>query len=479
MNALWTSAAAAEATGGTCSDDWAATGVSIDTRSLVPGDLFVALADRRDGHDFVKDALASGAVAAMVSRHLPGLAHDAKLLLVGNTLKGLEDLGREGRNRFRGQVVGVTGSAGKTGTKEMLRTVLDSMKVRVHAAEKSYNNHWGVPLTLARLPAEHEFAVVEIGMNAPGEIGPLARMARLHVAMVTTVAPVHLAAFENIAGIAREKASIFQGLEEGGCAVINGDLGTSEILVREANLVGARILRFGAGDGMDVRMTSCRTVGARTLVKAEVLGKPISFELRTPGKHLAMNALGVLGCIEALGADVHLAARALSEWANVAGRGQQFNILVMDSGHPETITLIDDSYNANPASMAAALEVLANSPPPGTASAEYIGRRVAFLGDMLELGRDEACFHGRLAELEAVAQVDVVHCAGPLMRNLHRALPDAKRGVWTESSDLLVKQVADLVNPGDVVMVKGSNGSKMQRIVDAIKARGKLEMHKA
>jgi UDP-N-acetylmuramoyl-tripeptide--D-alanyl-D-alanine ligase len=477
MNALWTSAAAAEATGGNCSGNWAATGVSIDSRSLVPGDLFVALADQRDGHDFVQDALASGAAAAMVARRPWGLADDAKLLLVGNTLKGLEDLGREGRSRYRGRVVGVTGSAGKTGTKEMLRTVLASMKARVHAAEKSYNNHWGVPLTLARLPAEHDFAVVEIGMNAPGEIGPLARLARPHVAMITTVAPVHLAAFENVEAIAREKASIFQGLEEGGCAVVNGGLGTSEILVREANSVGARILRFGSGDGMDVRMASCRTVGARTLVTAEVLGKPISFELRTPGKHLAMNALGVLGCIEALGADVHLAAQALSEWENVAGRGQQFSIRVMDSGGPGTITLIDDSYNANPASMAAALEVLANSALPGTARAENLGRRVAFLGDMLELGRDEACYHRRLAELEAVSHVDLVHCAGPLMRNLHRALPDAQRGIWTESSEVLAKQVADLVEPGDVIMVKGSNGSKMQRVVDAIKSHGVIEMY--
>jgi UDP-N-acetylmuramoyl-tripeptide--D-alanyl-D-alanine ligase len=470
VRALWTSAEAAAATGGTASGDWAATGISIDTRSLVPGDLFVALSDRRDGHEFVREAMARGAVASLVSRGPSDLAPDAPLLFVDDTLKGLQGLAREARRRFRGRVVAVTGSAGKTGTKEMLRTALEAVGGQVHAAEKSYNNHWGVPLTLARLPAEHDFAVVEIGMNAPGEIEPLARMARPNVAIVTTVAPVHMAAFENLEGIAEEKASIFHGLESGGCAVFNGDLGTSEILLRAANSVGARVLRFGTADGMDIRLADCRTVGSRTQVSAAVLGTPITFELGSPGRHLAMNALGVLGCIAALDAEVQRAAEALSEWHNVEGRGQQSGITIRSGGRSGSITLIDESYNANPASVAMALEVLANVPLSGSASGASVGRRVAFLGDMLELGRDEVGYHSRLAELEAVSRLDVIHCAGPLMRYLHDSLPAARRGVWTESAEMLAQQVSDLVSPGDVVMVKGSNGSKMRRVVDAIKA---------
>jgi UDP-N-acetylmuramoyl-tripeptide--D-alanyl-D-alanine ligase len=366
--------------------------------------------------------------------------------------------------------VAVTGSAGKTGTKEMLRTVLQATGAQVHAAEKSYNNHWGVPLTLARLPAEHDFAVVEIGMNAPGEIEPLARIARPHVAIVTTVAPVHIAAFENLEGIAEEKAAIFCGLESGGTAVFNGDLDTSEILLRRANSVGARILRFGSSDGMDIRLADCRTDGSRTLVNALVLGRPTTFELGSPGRHLAMNALGVLGCIAALGVDIQRAAQALSEWQNVEGRGQQSRFSIRSGGRSGSITLIDESYNANPASVAMALEVLANAPLSGGASRASVGRRVAFLGDMLELGREVAGYHSRLAELEAVSRLDAIHCAGPLMRYLHDSLPAARRGVWTESAEVLAQQVADLVAPGDVVMVKGSNGSKMRRVVDAITA---------
>ncbi len=466
MSVLWTSAEAAAATGGAAFGDWAATGISIDTRSLVPGDLFVALSDRRDGHEFVREAMVKGAVAALVSRRPSDVAPDTPLLLVDDTLKGLENLARAARRRFKGRVVAVTGSAGKTGTKEMLRTVLQAGGARVHAAEKSYNNHWGVPLTLARLPAGHDFAVVEIGMNAPGEIEPLARMARPHVAIVTTVAPVHLAAFENLEGIAEEKGSIFNGLEPGGWAVFNGDLSTSEILLHTANSVGARVVRFGASDGVDIRLVDCRTVGSRTLVEAMVLGRPTRFELGSPGRHLAMNALGVLGCAAVLSADMQCAAEALSTWLNVEGRGQRSSISIRSGGRSGPITLIDESYNANPASVAIALDVLASALLAGPSS----GRRVAFLGDMLELGRDEVGYHRKLAELEAISRLDAIHCVGPLMQFLHEALPAVRRGIWTENAEGMARQVAELIEPGDVVMVKGSNGLKMQRVVDAIRA---------
>ncbi|HAR52981.1 MAG TPA: UDP-N-acetylmuramoyl-tripeptide--D-alanyl-D-alanine ligase, partial [Roseovarius nubinhibens] len=244
MSALWTAQEAAEATGGTTQGDWQVSGVSIDTRTLAEGDLFVALKAARDGHDFVAQALGKGAGAALVS-HIPeGVAPDAPLLIVEDVLAALEALGRAARARSAARVVAVTGSVGKTSTKEMLRTVL-ARQGRTHAAEASYNNHWGVPLTLARMPRDTQFAVIEIGMNHPGEIAPLARLARPHVAMVTTVAAAHLEAFENIEGIAREKAAIFEGLEPGGIAVVNADLDTTPILEEAATRAGATIRRFG------------------------------------------------------------------------------------------------------------------------------------------------------------------------------------------------------------------------------------------
>jgi hypothetical protein len=298
---LWTRDAALAATGGTSPRDWAASGVSIDTRSLEPGDLFVALRDTRDGHDFVGDALARGAAAALVSRLPEGVDADAPLLIVPDVLDGLRALAGAGRARFRGQVVAVTGSVGKTGAKEMLRTALSAQGARVHAAEKSFNNHWGVPLTLARLPETADFAVIEIGMNAPGEIEPLARLARPHVALVTTVAAVHLEAFPDLRGIAREKASIWRGLEPGGTAVMPRDIATYPVLLGAARRAGARLLRFGATGRPEFRLLEAHTTESGVTVKARAHGVPFLFKLGAPGRHLAMNALGVLAAVEASG----------------------------------------------------------------------------------------------------------------------------------------------------------------------------------
>nr|HMS95386.1 UDP-N-acetylmuramoyl-tripeptide--D-alanyl-D-alanine ligase [Tabrizicola sp.] len=358
---LWTSADAQQATGGRLTRDWLATGVSIDTRTLQPGELFVALRDVRDGHDFVAQALEKGAAAALVARVPEGVAGDAPLLVVPDVLKALEGLGAFARARTRARVVGVTGSVGKTSTKEMLRSIL-SGQGKTHAAEASYNNHWGVPLTLARMPEDADYAVIEIGMNHPGEIAPLARLAELDVAMVTTVAPAHLEAFDSIEGIAQEKASIFQGLKPGGVAIFNTDVATAPILRDKAQAVAATLVGFGTGDGADWRLVEARIKDETTVCRASRRGEAILFKVSSPGRHFALNALGALAVAEALGADPMIAAHDLGRWVPPAGRGQRERI-ILDIVEETFFDLIDDAFNANPASMAAALDVLIAARP--------------------------------------------------------------------------------------------------------------------
>ena len=468
---LWTAADAACATGGRAQGDWQADGVSIDTRTLRPGDLFVALNAARDGHDFVVQALEAGAAAAMVS-HLPdGVTEDAPLLVVRDVSEALGALGRAGRARSRARVVAVTGSVGKTSTKEMLRDVL-SGQGRTHAAEASYNNHWGVPLTLARMPVDTEFAVIEIGMNAPGEIAPLARMTRPHVAMITTVAAAHLEAFENIEGIAHEKASIFEGLEPGGTAIVNADLPTTTILLEAAQRVGAHVLTFGTASDM-YRLDAAQLADDRTIVTATLQGAPVIFKISSAGRHFAMNGLAVLAAVEALGADAGLAAPDLARWHPPAGRGTR-EVLELDSGDAEwTLDLIDDAFNANPTSMAAALEVLAASAPRDNIGRIAKGRRIAILGDMLELGPDEAQMHRALAELPHLRGVTTIHCVGPRMRALWEALPRAQRGQWHERAEDLALKVHGVIDAGDVLLIKGSKGSRVSVIVDALRKSGR------
>ncbi|WP_339694627.1 UDP-N-acetylmuramoyl-tripeptide--D-alanyl-D-alanine ligase [Celeribacter baekdonensis] len=457
--ALWTSGEAVAATGGRATQGFEITGISIDTRTIQPGDLFVALADVRDGHDFVAQALAKGAAAALVSRLPKGVTENAPLLIVDDVLPALERLGVAARARVAGKVIGVTGSVGKTSTKEMLRAIL-SQQGKTHAAEASYNNHWGVPLTLARMPRDTEFAVLEIGMNHPGEIAPLARMARPDVAMITTVAPAHLAAFENIEGIAHEKAAIFEGLEPNGVAVINGDLAVTDIL---AAAWSGDMIRFGEDEACAARLMSVDLEDGATLAHAEIDTQSIDFRLSTAGRHFAANAVGCLAVVYALGADVAQAARDLALWAPPAGRGARETV-ALPVGAP--IELIDDAFNANPTSMGAALEVLAKATP------NTGGRRVAILGDMLELGPQETAIHKGLAALPWFAVVDVVHCVGPLMRGLYEALPEARRGAWFEAATEAREALNTLVGPGDVVLIKGSKGAKVSLLVDALRKLG-------
>ncbi len=461
---LWTGQDAAQATGGTATSNWQANGVSIDTRTLVAGELFVALKDIRDGHDFVAQALEKGAAAALVSHVPDDVPADAPLLIVDDVLEGLEALGKAARARTDAMVIGVTGSVGKTSTKEMLRTML-SGQGKVHAAEKSFNNHWGVPLTLARMPRDTDFAVIEIGMNHPGEIAPLAKMAQLDVAMITIVAPAHLEAFESIEGIAREKADIFKGLmETGGVAIINGDLDVTDMLL-DAAPFGCE--RFGVSAAAEWHLQEITPTEHCTACAASYNGVSFLFKVNAPGTHFAMNGLGAIAACVAAGADLGQSAIALGQWQPPQGRGQRHFIQLDATNESLGIDLFDDAYNANPASVGAALNVLAGTTPPNPR-----GRRVAILGDMKELGKTEMELHEAIARSEAVDVLSVIHCVGPLMRALHDALPEEKRGLWAETSAELAARPSKLVHAGDSVLVKGSLSMKMALIVDAVSNLG-------
>ncbi len=467
---LWTSAEAAVATGGRAVGDWTCEGVSIDTRTLAPGDLFVALKDVRDGHDFVAQALENGASAALVSRIPDNVPADAPLLIVDDVLAGLEALGAAARARMQGKVIGVTGSAGKTSTKEMLLSML-SQQGKTHASVASYNNHWGVPLTLARMPPDTQFAIIEIGMNHPGEIAPLARLARPHAAMITTVAAAHLEAFRDVAAIAVEKASIFDGLPVGGAAVLNADIENAAILM--AKTIDRRLNGIEFGEtAYDYKLKTVSIQGDNTVVQAEAKGRPLLFKLATPGRHFAMNALGALAIVEAVGGDLARAVTALGRWMPYEGRGLRETIHLDPVESELTLSLIDDSYNANPASMAAALEVLAGARVTHEIGRVSKGRRIAFLGDMKELGEDAIALHAGLAHLPAMQDIDVVHCAGPLMRSLYDLLPEHKRGEWSETSKEMLKGLRARLDSGDVVLVKGSLSMKLGQVVDAIRKMG-------
>jgi len=470
MTALWTAAEVVAATGGRATTDWQARGVSIDTRTLAPGDLFVALKDQRDGHDFVADALAKGAAAALVSRLPEGVAGDAPLLIVPDVLEALGAMGRAGRARSAARVVGVTGSVGKTSTKEMLRAVLAGQG-RVHAAEASFNNHWGVPLTLARMPREADFAVIEIGMNHPGEIAPLARLARPHVALITTIAPAHLEAFPDLAAIAEEKGTIFDGLEPGGVAVYPGDLDVSPVLGKAAESAARRIT-FGANKSCNFRLLRIELHRTSTVIEARAGGDDLLFKIRSVGRHFATNALGVLAVTDALGIDRAVAACDLGAWRPPDGRGARLTIPLDPVDEQLAFELIDDAFNANPTSIAAALEVLAAAEPKDGIGRVSRGRRIAILGDMLELGPDEQPMHAGLADLPAMGRVDLVHCVGPRMRALYFALPLKKRGQWFDEAEVLAQKVHGLIDAGDVVLVKGSKGSRVSHVVEALKKLG-------
>jgi UDP-N-acetylmuramoyl-tripeptide--D-alanyl-D-alanine ligase len=440
----------------------AVTGVSIDTRTLEPGDLFFAIkGDVHDGHAFVRDALGKGAAAAVVAEERAAEVDGAgPLLVVPDVLEAMRLLGVAARRRSTAKIVAVTGSVGKTGTKEAMRLAFERLG-KTHASVASYNNHWGVPLTLARLPRDPAYGIFEIGMNHAGEIEPLTRMVRPHVAVITTVEPVHIEFFRSILAIADAKGEIFSGIEPGGTAVLNRDNAQFERVKAHALASAAgRLLTFGEHESADVRAERIILKADQSIVEARVLGTPLAYRVGAPGKHVAMNSLSVLAAVKALGGDFALAAQALAELAPPVGRGER-TVLRAPEGE---FLLIDEAFNANPASMRAALANLAATEPASG------GRRVAVLGDMLELGKDAPTHHRDLAEAVETAS-DIVFAAGPLMDNLSRALPPERRGGYAGSAAELEATVLASIRAGDVVMVKGSKGILVSRIVKALKER--------
>jgi UDP-N-acetylmuramoyl-tripeptide--D-alanyl-D-alanine ligase len=467
MNAapLWTCGAMAEAMRAQIHGalPQAVSGLSIDSRTIAPGEAYFAIkGDVHDGHDFVAAALKAGAALAVVeTAQRDKFAPDAPLLVVDDVLAGLVDLACAARARLNAQVIAVTGSVGKTSTKEALRRVLGAQG-QTHASASSFNNHWGVPLSLARCPATVRFAIFEIGMNHSGEIEPLVKLVWPQVAIITTVEPVHLEFFAGIEAIADAKAEIFAGVEPGGAVVLNRDNSQFARLQRRAKKLGiSRIVSFGADEKSDARLLEVSLHSACSAVHANILGHDVTYKLGMPGRHMAMNSLAVLAAASLAGADLALAALSLSQIEPAAGRGVR-RALELANGEA---TLIDESYNANPASMAAALNVL------GQAAVGPHGRRIAVLGDMLELGPTSPALHRGLNEAVKANHIDLVYCCGPLMRNLWDALSTGKRGGYAESAADLEAQAVAAIRVGDAIMIKGSLGSKMKTIVNALEKR--------
>ena len=453
-DSLWTAREVASATGGLADGDFSATGITFDSREVQPGDLFVALQGERDGHDFVAGAFAAGATGAVVSQPVSG----GPFVLVPETLHALEALGREARERApqvrRG---GVTGSVGKTSVTQAIRAGLD-LAGPAHGSVKSFNNHIGVPLTLARMPREVERAIFEIGMNHAGEIGPLSRMVQPHAVCVTTVGPVHIENFpDGEEGVARAKAEIFEGLGPGGVAVLNGDDRWFDLLKHAALERGARVAVFGSNPGGDAILVDFRPDPEGADVTARIWGEEVTYRLAQPGFHWGPNSLATLLMLEALDVPMATALEALSSFRPLAGRGAARSVVIPGGA----FLLIDESYNANPISMAAGFKSLG-------ARRDVAGRRIAALTDMLELGDHSHALHAGLAEIIEEAGIDLVFTGGKAMQALDQALPTEKRGGWAEDAAALAPVVTAAVRPGDVVMVKGSNGSRASLVAKAL-----------
>jgi len=456
VSALWTAAEIIAATGGSGPVGWSATGVSIDSRTVASGDLFVALAGpTHDAHDFVADALNRGAAGALVSRKPEGLPEDAPLILVPDTLAALTALGQAGRARSKARVIAVTGSVGKTGTKEAIRRSLERQGKTV-ASAASLNNHWGVPLSLARMPADTVYGIFEIGMNHPGEIAALTRLVRPDIAIITTISAAHLGFFPSVEAIADAKAEIFQGMPRDGIAVLHRDNPHFDRLAAAARACRVtHVLGFGEHAEASVRLIDSHLYSTASAVTAMVVDEIVDYCVSLPGRHWVINSLAVMAAVKAAGADISIAAAAMGSLEALDGRGRRHRIAVA-AGEAE---LVDESYNANPDSMRAALAVLSKIAP------RTGGRRIAVLGDMLELGDAASRLHAELAQPVLAADVDLVFTVGREMENLDRALPAARRGAHAATSAELVPALAAALRPGDVVMVKGSLGSRMAEIV--------------
>jgi len=460
LSALWTADEVARALSPIAmSGSFEATGVTFDSRAVGKGDIFFALAgERTDGHAFVADALSRGAAAAVVARDVPGAA--GNLIRVADPMSALVDLGRAGRRRSAARIASVTGSVGKTSTKDALRAIL-SAQAPTSASAASFNNHVGVPISLARLPREARYGVFEIGMNHPGEIEPLARQVEAHVGVVTNVEPAHIGHMGSEEAIADEKACLFAGMRDGAVAVLNRDNRHYGRLARHARNRGvARIVGFGRHEAAEARLVACGLHDSGSDVEALIHGHRIEYRLGAAGEHWVLNSIAALAVAEALGADIVTAAATLSEVRASPGRGARRR-LEFGSG---TIELLDESYNANPASVQAMLAVLARTEPaPG-------GRRLLVLGDMRELGEQADAYHAGLAQAVAASGAARVFLCGPHMEALWHELAAAQKGVHRPDSGALAGEVVAALRAGDVLAIKGSLGSKMKVIVDAVLA---------
>ena len=468
MSALWHVADIVRAVGGRCSlsaseqEGVLVSSVSIDSRTIETGGLYVAIQGvRQDGHKFVEAAFDNGAAAALVADDFVSSRSDHVLVRVADTLDGLNELGRAARARGNAGVIAVTGSAGKTGTKEALLKMLAPSGL-THASVKSFNNHWGVPLSLARMSAETQFGVFEVGMNHAGEITPLSDMIAPDVALITTVAPVHIEHFASEEEIADAKAEIFSGLRPDGVAVLPADNRHFERLCLRAGEAGvARVVSFGRAIDADVRLLDGEFGAEGSRVRADILGEEIAFELSMPGEHIVMNLLGALAAVKLVGGDVGKAGAVISDLKAPSGRGMQYELQMVDG----SALLIDESYNANPASMKVALEGLAQL------QGERHSRRIAVLGDMLELGERSQPYHDELAVLIADLDIDVVFAAGEMMKSMFDRLPPAVQGAYELRSEHLYNTIEKNLRSGDVIMIKGSFGSEMGGIVERLRAR--------
>jgi UDP-N-acetylmuramoyl-tripeptide--D-alanyl-D-alanine ligase len=466
-DALWTSDELLQAVHFAVADgrpDQAITGFSIDTRTLQRGNVFVALKDLRDGHEFVTTAFKAGAAAAIVGEHYQRQPGDGPLLRAADPLKAMEAIGTAARARLSpaARVTAVTGSAGKTGTKEMLRACLHAVAPgKVHASEKSYNNHWGVPLTLANMPRDTRYGVFEIGMNHAGEIRPLTGMVRPHAAIVTTVEAVHLEHFESVQAIADAKAEIFEGLISGGAAIIKRDNPHFDRLRTKAQAQSAKVVSFGLDERADVFAEKIALGEDGTDITARIGEKRIGYRLAMPGRHIAENSLAVAAALEAIGVPLEQALAALAKLPPPPGRGARTTLSVPGG----EVLLIDESYNANPASMQAALAIL------GNVSRSKFPRRIAVLGDMLELGQNAPFLHRSLFEAVDEAEVDKLFACGPHMKGLYDAAPAAMQGGYEPTAGALAPLVLSTLQAGDAVMVKASNGTRLGSLVEALKAR--------
>lgn len=452
MKNIWTSIDIQKATKGKLlgNDHWESVGPSMDTRTLIPGEFYIAIrGESLDGHAFVADALKCGAVAAIVD-HIPeGLPPGSPLVLVSNTDEAFLSLGSYARDRLTGHIIGITGSAGKTSTKDMLKLCLLEQN-STHASGKSFNNKWGVPFTLAQCDPDSKYVILEMGMSAAGELSLLTHVARPHVAIITTIAPAHMAFFSSLDDIARAKAEIFEGLDKGGTALINGDIPQTDLLVHLAEKQNIQtILLFGEKSHCKVRLLSYKPSEKMTEITAEILGEQVSYTLQTYGKHFALNSLAVLATVKSVGADLQQAAQSLSTFEASDRRGKSYHL-------KNNMILVDESYNANPLSMRAALQAFIERPIPG--------RKIVVLGDMRELGPDSSKFHQDLERPVLEGHFDKVYTFGTEMRTLHSKINSMHYDIMED----LIQNILKDLNPNDAIMIKASKSIKLDQVVQSI-----------